>query len=51
MHDIKTVVEKIIYYFGNQEELFAMKNSCIEESKKFLPDNIMKNVILYIQEN
>ena len=50
VHDIKAVVEKILYYFNNQEKLFEMKKNCIEESKKYSPDNIMKNVVLYIQE-
>lgn len=50
VHDIKAVVEKILYYFNNQEKLYEMKKNCIEESKKYSPDNIMKNVVLYIQE-
>lgn len=49
--DVNQAVEKIMFYFDNQEELYKMKKNCLKEADNYKPDSVMKNVVLYIQEN
>ena len=51
VNNIKMMEEKLLFYYINQEKLYEMKLNCIDEAKKYLPDNVMKNVIKYIDNH
>lgn len=49
--NIEQAVEKIMFYFDNQEELYKMKGNCLKEAENYMPDSVMKNVVEYIQKD
>lgn len=42
------IVNKILYLYNHQEEIIKMSENCIQEAKKYIPDNAMNNVMKYI---
>lgn len=49
INDIEKMKEQVIHYYNNQNKLYEMKKNCLNEAKNYLPDQVMKQVIEYIE--
>lgn len=48
-HNTDKAIEKLLYIYNNQEQLFNMHKNCLNEAKKYTPDKIMDKVNKYIK--
>lgn len=44
-NDLNDFTEKLQYYINNKDKLYSMRENCIKESKKYLPENVIIDFI------
>lgn len=45
VHDVKQLMERIIFAIDNPKKIYELRNSCLKKGKTYLPENVTKNLL------